>query len=200
MTQATVENSSIDAIVEKAGRGPEAVIPILQAIQSEYRYLPDEALQRVCELTDITPASIEGVATFYSQFRREPVGEHVISLCDGTACHVKGSEDLHEAMAEFLNLKKGEDTDADGKYTIQKVACIGCCSLAPAMQVDGVTYANVAPDAVRATMRDFEQREKNRGNPQNSVKRTVVENGTEIRIGLDSCCVAGGTDRIDAAV
>ncbi|MBX3178655.1 MAG: NADH-quinone oxidoreductase subunit NuoE [Candidatus Hydrogenedentes bacterium] len=200
MTQATVDLTRIDAIVEKAGHGPEAVIPILQAIQSEYRYLPGDALQRVCDLTDITPASIEGVASFYSQFRRDPVGEHVISLCDGTACHVKGSEDVHEAMAEHLNLKKGEDTDADGKYTIQKVACIGCCSLAPAMQVDGVTYANVAPDSVKATMRDFEQREGRKGDRHNEIKREVVENGAEIRIGLDSCCVAGGTDRIDAAV
>ena len=117
MTQDTLELdiSHIDAIVEAKGRGPEAVIPILQAIQSEYRYLPNKALERVCELTEIHPASIEGVATFYSQFRRDPVGEHVISLCDGTACHVKGAEDVHEAMSERLNLKKGEDTDADRK-------------------------------------------------------------------------------------
>ena len=202
MTQDTLELdiSHIDAIVEAKGRGPEAVIPILQAIQSEYRYLPNAALERVCELTDIQPASIEGVATFYSQFRRDPVGEHLISLCDGTACHVKGAEDVHEAMAERLNLKKGEDTDADRKYTIQKVACIGCCSLAPAMQIDGVTYANVAPDSVAATLRDFENRESKKGTPEKPVHREVVENGSEIRIGLDSCCVAGGTDRIEAAV
>ncbi|MCF6286630.1 MAG: NAD(P)H-dependent oxidoreductase subunit E, partial [Candidatus Hydrogenedentes bacterium] len=146
------------------------------------------------------PATIGGVATFYSQFRQNPVGEHVISLCDGTACHVKGAEFVHEALSDHLNLKKGCDTDDEGKYTIQKVACIGCCSLAPAMQVDGVTYANVAAESVDATMRDFEQREKDKGKDTETHERKIVENGTEIRIGLDSCCVAGGTDRIDAAV
>jgi NADH-quinone oxidoreductase subunit F len=196
----TLDLSHIESIVQAEGRSPEAVIPILQAIQTEYRYLPGEALERVCELTDIAPATIEGVATFYSQFRQDPVGEHVISLCDGTACHVKGSEDVHEAMADHLNLKKGCDTDDEGKYTIQKVACIGCCSLAPAMQVDGVTYANVAAESVDATMRDFEQREKDKDKDTGTHERKIVENGTEIRIGLDSCCVAGGTDRIDAAV
>jgi NADH-quinone oxidoreductase subunit F len=196
----TLDITRVESIVETLGRGPEAVIPILQAIQTEYRYLPDDALERVCELTEIAPATIEGVATFYSQFRRDPVGEHVISLCDGTACHVKGSEGVHEALSEHLDLKKGADTDDDGKYTIQKVACIGCCSLAPAIQVDGVTYANVGPESVGATMRDFEQRESNKGNAAAPVERTVVENGSEIRIGLDSCCVAGGTDRIEAAV
>ncbi len=196
----TLDITHIDAIVDQQGRSPEAVIPILQAIQTEYRYLPGEALERVCELTDITPATIEGVATFYSQFRRDPVGNHVISLCDGTACHVKGAEDVHEALSDHLNLKKGADTDDDGNYTIQKVACIGCCSLAPAVQIDGVTYANVGPESIDATMRDFEQREKDKGKDQTVVPRKVVENGTEIRIGLDSCCVAGGTDRIDAAV
>ena len=94
--------ADIEAIVEETGTGPEAVIPILQAIQKKYRYLPGVALERVCELTNILPSDIEGVATFYTQFRREPVGKHVISLCDGTACHVKGSIDIHEAVCEEL--------------------------------------------------------------------------------------------------
>src|SRR5688572_24925560 len=96
--------NEIDLMVEHIGTGPEAVIPILQAIQSRYRYLPQAAMERVCELTQITPASIEGVATFYSQFRRDPVGDHVISLCDGTACHVKGSDDIREAMQLELGI------------------------------------------------------------------------------------------------
>ena len=107
------EIADIEAIVEEQGTGPEAVIPILQAIQKKYRYLPGVALERVCEMTDILPSDIEGVATFYTQFRTEPVGEHVISLCDGTACHVKGSEDIHDAVCEHLGLAPHEDTDED---------------------------------------------------------------------------------------
>jgi NADH:ubiquinone oxidoreductase subunit F (NADH-binding)/NADH:ubiquinone oxidoreductase subunit E/Pyruvate/2-oxoacid:ferredoxin oxidoreductase delta subunit len=195
-----VENQDIDAIVETTGIGPEAVIPILQAIQTKYRYLPHDALERVCEVTDITPASIEGVATFYTQFRRDPVGKHLISLCDGTACHVKGSEDIHESISDELGIAKGGDTDADGNYTIQKVACLGCCSLAPALKIDQTTYANVKYEAVDAVFHDFQKRELDKDHPVKEVERTIIPNGKEIRIGLDSCCVAGGTDKILASV
>ena len=151
-------------------------------------------------MTQITPASIEGVATFYSQFRRTPVGEHVVNLCDGTACHVKGSVEVHEAMSDTLRMEKGKDTDPDGKYTIQKVACLGCCSIAPAMQVDGVTYANVGVDSVSDVIRDFEKRQSEKSDEAKTLDRKVKANGSEIRIGLDSCCVASGTDKIELAL
>ena len=98
----SVDLAEVDAMLDQTGRGPDAVIPILQAIQTRWRYLPTEALEYVCKASEITPATIEGVATFYSQFRRDPVGNHVVSLCDGTACHVKGSEDVLEAMNDEL--------------------------------------------------------------------------------------------------
>lgn len=200
-TAAEVDIHEVDKIVEANGRGPEAVIPILQAIQSKYRYLPTAALERVCATTEITPASIEGVATFYSQFRRKPVGKHVISLCDGTACHVKGAEDVHEAMDLELGIEKGNDTDPDGRYTIRKVACLGCCSLAPAMQIDGVTYAHAAADTVGDIIHDFEKRQTEKPvEKKKNGKRRVKQNGAEIRVGLDSCCVASGTDRIERAI
>lgn len=194
------EIGDIEAIVEEIGTGPEAVIPILQAIQQKYRYLPGVALERVCELTNILPSDIEGVATFYTQFRREPVGENVISLCDGTACHVKGSEDIHVAVCEELGITLGNDTDDDRKYTIQKVACLGCCSLAPALKIEEVTYANVAVDSITPVFEDFQKRQAEGGNTKELKPRETRANGTEIRIGLDSCCVASGTDRIEAAV
>jgi len=81
----------VDQCVERLGRGRDAVIPILQAIQTHYRYVPQEAIERVCRLTDITPAAIVGVSTFYNQFRHRPVGQHIIHVCHGTACHVKGA-------------------------------------------------------------------------------------------------------------
>lgn len=193
--------ADIEAIVKETGTGPEAVIPILQAIQKKYRYLPAVALERVCEITNILPSDIEGVATFYTQFRREPVGEHVISLCDGTACHVKGSIDIHEAVCEELGIKPGDDTDEDGNYTIQKVACLGCCSLAPALKIEEVTYANVGIDSVTPVFEDFVKREAEAKNGKAELKpREIHQNGAEIRIGLDSCCVASGTDRIEAAI
>ena len=104
----------VDETVERLGRRTEAVIPILQAIQSHFRYLPREAMERVCRLTEITPATIEGVSTFYTQFRHRPVGQHIISVCHGTACHVKGSELVQDALERQLGIARGSDTTPRG--------------------------------------------------------------------------------------
>ena len=138
----------VDQTVAELGRGPEAVIPILQSIQTHYRYLPQEALVRVCELTDITPASITGVSTFYTHFRHRPVGRHMIHVCNGTACHVKGAARIRDAVAHHLELAADEDTDATGRFTVQEVACLGCCTLAPLFQIDGTTYGRLTPQIV----------------------------------------------------
>ncbi len=162
---ASLDLSFVDQAVERLGRRPEAVIPILQAIQAHYRYLPEPALERVCWLTEITPAQITGVATFYKQFRHRPVGRHMISVCHGTACHVKGSELVQDALQHRLKLCDGEDTDRDGLFTVQKVACLGCCTLAPVVQIDGVTYGRLTPSMVPEVLGDFLHREKENGNP-----------------------------------
>ncbi len=133
----------VDRLVAEIGQGREAVIPILHALQDRYRYLPDAALARVCEITEITPATIEGIATFFTRFRRRPMGEHVIRVCDGTACHVKGAPAVFDAFAKALDLGPGEDTDKQGQFTVQRVACLGCCTLAPAVQIDQVSYGHV---------------------------------------------------------
>ena len=140
--------SCIEEIVVQCGTRREAVIPILQAIQRHYHYLPQSALKRVCELTDITPADITGVSTFYTHFRHQPVGRHMIHVCQGTACHVKGAELVHDAVALHLGLEPGHDTDPRGEFTVQPVACLGCCTLAPVMQIDDVTYGRVTPRSV----------------------------------------------------
>jgi len=152
---ADLDLSTVDTIVEEIGRGAESVIPILQAIQEHYRYLPEAALERVCEITDITPAQITGVATFYSQFRHRPMGRHLISLCDGTACHVKGSIPIYNAICKHLEIPDDDDTDPEGVFTIQKVACLGCCTLAPVLQIDGVTYGHLTNDIVPRVLSDF---------------------------------------------
>jgi len=192
--------SFVDRTVEDRGRGPEAVIPILQAIQEHYRYLPQEALERVCELTAITPAAIAGVSTFYTQFRHRPVGRHMISVCHGTACHVKGAGLIQDALERHLGLSNGQDTDPDGLFTVQKIACLGCCTLAPVIQIDGVTYGRLAPAMVPEVLADFLQRTRDgAAQPRPEPVRPTGEVG-EIRIGLGSCCVAQGSGLVHEAI
>jgi NADH:ubiquinone oxidoreductase subunit F (NADH-binding)/NADH:ubiquinone oxidoreductase subunit E/NAD-dependent dihydropyrimidine dehydrogenase PreA subunit len=188
----------VDRIVAEIGRDAASVIPILQAVQKEFKYLPDAALRRVCEISEITPAQIEGVASFFSQFRRTPVGKHMISVCDGTACHVKGSDAVYGSVMNTLGIKTG-DTDANGNFTVQKVACLGCCTLAPAVQIDGVTYGHLRTDTVSAMIADFLENEANRIPRNFRAPESGVSQG-EVRIGLGSCCVAGGSAKIRDAL
>nr|MDP7289573.1 NAD(P)H-dependent oxidoreductase subunit E [Phycisphaerae bacterium] len=150
-----VDLKFVDEAIESIGRGPESVIAILQAIQTHYRYLPPEALEYLCDKTDITPAQVTGVSTFYTQFRHKPVGKHMIGVCHGTACHVKGAQDIHDALDRHLGLTDGEDTDADELFTVQKVACLGCCTLAPAVQIDHLTYGHLTADTIPKMLQDF---------------------------------------------
>ncbi len=140
-----IDLTFIDDLVAKEGRGKESAIILLQAIQSHYRYLPDEALRRLCELTEITPAEVAGTSTFYGQFRRSPVGEHIVRVCHGTACHVAGARQITEELRRHLAIPEGADTDAERLFTVDEVACLGCCSLAPVLTVDGHTSGRLTP-------------------------------------------------------
>lgn len=192
-------NDVIDDIIHDCGTEKRAVIPILHAIQSRYRYLPRTALERVCERTRITPADIYGVSTFYGQFRHEPVGEHLIQVCTGTACHVKGAERVHDAFSRELHLTEGSDTDPQGTFTLQRVACLGCCTLAPVVQIEGKTYGHVSPDRVADIIHDFLT--TSRGEERNgSVHIHSADEVGEIRIGLGSCCIASGSAEVRDAL
>ena len=195
-----VDISEVDRILERAGRGADALIPVLQAIQEQYTYLPEEALRHLCANSDISPAAVESVASFFRQFRRHPVGRHMISVCDGTACHVKASPAVYDKVAEHLGLKPGEDTDADGLFTLRKVACLGCCTLAPAVQIDTVTYGHVRPDTVPGMLTDFLAQQNQAHIPPEPVGDSMPLLPGEIRIGLGSCCVAGGSEKIRQAL
>ena len=188
----------VDRIVERVGRDAASVIPILQAVQKAFGYLPEEALRRICESSGISPAQIEGVSTFFSQFRRTPVGKHMISVCDGTACHVKGSIAVYDRVCKQLGIEEG-DTDPDGLFTVQKVACLGCCTLAPAVQIDETTYGHVRTDTVSDMISDFLRNEANR-TPRSERAPDAGEPAGEVRIGLGSCCVAGGSAKIRDAL
>jgi NADH-quinone oxidoreductase subunit F len=191
----------VDTIVARLGRGPQATIPVLQALQEHYRYLPEEALRRVCELTDITPAQIAGVSTFYTQFRHRPMGQHLISVCHGTACHVKGSGPVHDAILRHLEIQDPNDTDADGLFTVQKVACLGCCTLAPAIQIDGVTYGHMTTDRIGEVLGDFlELAAAGTVAPRPEQPAAKTAGAGEIRIGLGSCCVARGSGGVQEAL
>jgi len=124
----------IESVSEKHAAGPGGLIEILQKTQDTYGYLPEDALRGIAEKTGIPIAKIYGVATFYAQFRRRPAGKYLLLLCMGTACHVNGASRVAEAVSERLGIENGETT-ADGLFTLNIVACLGCCSLAPVMMV-----------------------------------------------------------------
>ena len=147
-----VDLSFVDDLVARVGRSRETAIVILQAIQTHYRYLPDEALKRVCELTDITPAQVAGTSTFYAQFRRSPVGRYVVRVCHGTACHVAGVEQINEELRRHLDIASGDDTDPRRLFTLDKVACLGCCSLAPVMMIEEETAGHLTPASARQAL------------------------------------------------
>lgn len=186
----------VDRLIEEKGRSSSDVIPLLQGIQNAFNYLPEAALERVAENTDITPAQIYGISTFYNQFRHRPVGQHVIRVCVGTACHVKGAMQVFDAFGRELDLKDGEDTDAQGLFTLDKVACLGCCTIAPVVQIDDVTYGHVNAEKVPEVLDDFLNGAKERSLRKEAL---LVDKGAlqgEIRIGLGSCCVASGSEDV----
>ena len=189
----------VDAIVGRCGGGADAVVPILQAIQKEFRYLPEDALRRVCEISQIKPADIHSVATFFPQFRTRPAGRHSVCVCDGTACHLKGAPAVFDAITGELGLGSEEDTDKDGLFTVQKVRCLGCCTLAPAVQIDAVTYGHVSRATV-PEMLDAFLKQAGAGVPAVPASAANEDAAAEIRIGLGSCCVAGGSEKVRAAL
>jgi len=192
----------VDETIERIGGGRENVLEILQALQGYYGYLPEAALERVCAVSDITPASITGVSTFYNQFRHVPVGRHIIHVCVGTACHVKGAAQVYDAFRRHLGVGEGEDTDAAKNFTIEKIACLGCCTLAPAVQIGQVTYGHMTPDKVGEVLEDFLRYERTRISERGKGRRVRTEGAGygEIRLGLGSCCVARGSGKVQAAL
>jgi len=198
MTDDHKVGEQVDAIVARRGSGGDAVIPILQDIQKAFHWLPEEALRQVCASTGISASRIAGVSTFYTQFRHRPAGRHTLRICTGTACHVKGATQVYEAFRRELKLAGTQDTDSQGLFTVEKVACLGCCTIAPVIRIDEMTYGNVAPDKVREILDDFlAQRTgwKKDGLPAGHARRNRQG---EIRIGLGSCCVASGSAEVRA--
>lgn len=187
-----------DAIIDRIGTGRELIIPLLQAIQQEFNYLPSDALNRVYERTDIDRAQLISVASFYSQFRMAPYGKHIIKVCVGTACHVKGANNVYDAFRRELQLDDNSVTTADGQYSIEKVACLGCCALAPVVQIDEKIFGPVLPGKVRDVLKDFEQMLADEKKAASDEERGVIQG--EVRLGMENCCQASGTAEVYTAV
>jgi len=139
------------------------LIPLLQAAQDSHGYVPASAIEQISGVTGIPTAEIYGVITFYKQFRLKPLGRHIIRLCKGTACHVVGAEMIGQVIADELKVAPDETTE-DGLFTYMVVACLGCCSLAPAMMVDDQTYGRLTPQTIRKVIRQYRRdAEKTKG-------------------------------------
>jgi NADH-quinone oxidoreductase subunit F len=186
--------SAVDEVISRTGGEKEKVILILQEVQKKLNYLPSEALKHICATTEITPGQLSGVSTFYSQFRHLPVGKHTIKICMGTACHVKGSQLITEAFQRELKLDDTRNTSEDNLFSIEEVACLGCCTLAPVVQIDGKTYGHVKPNMTNEILKDFLS--THQGEPEMKGEYDGKEPDAEVRIGLGSCCVAGGSKEI----
>ena len=121
------------------------VIPLLQKTQEIFGFLPEDSMREIARVTGKATAEIYGVATFYAQFRFTPMGKHVMKVCHGTACHVQGADSLDTVVEQKLGVAPGTTTP-DGEFTVERVACLGCCSLAPVVMIDGEVYGRLTGD------------------------------------------------------
>ena len=146
-------------ILDKYEHNPQKLIAILQEMQAEYSYLPEEIMTFVATALKISPATVYGVATFYSHFTLAPKGKHVLRLCDGTACHGKKSADIVDALRKELGLTADQPTTDDGLFTLETVACLGACGLAPVLVVDEAVHGLMTPDSAVALIKEIKATE-----------------------------------------
>jgi len=145
-TTTGIDFGMLDIYLEKYAGVEGSLITILQKAQDIYGYLPPEVLAYISDRTGVKPAKVLGVVTFYTQFRTKPVGKNLILICHGTACHVNGSSNIEEAIKDYLNVEEGDITP-DGLFTYNNVACLGCCSLAPAIMIGKKTYGKLTRES-----------------------------------------------------
>ncbi|MBT3362489.1 MAG: NADH-quinone oxidoreductase subunit NuoE [Chloroflexi bacterium] len=149
----------IAPILKKYKRERKNMIPILQDVQDKLQYLPMEAMVEVAGFFDITPSAVYGVVTFYNQFRMIPPGKHPVKVCLGTACHMKSGELISEAWERELGIKVGEVTE-DRQFDLERVACVGCCAMAPVAVVDEAVHGQVTPTRIRGIVDAIKREDK----------------------------------------
>ena len=150
--QAPSDLSLIEPVLDTYAEVPGSLIAILQETQDIYGYLPMDVMELISQRTGTPIATVIGVATFYAQFRLQPVGKYLIMLCQGTACHVNGSELISAAITDELGIEDGQTTE-DGLFSLKHVACLGCCSLSPVMMINGKVYSSLTPDKAKKVLR-----------------------------------------------
>lgn len=190
----------VDAIIERVGSTRQMTIPLLQALQEEFSYLTSDALNRVYEKTEINRAHLLSVATFYAQFKMVPYGKHIIKVCIGTACHVKGANLVYEAFKRELQLDDDSITTPDGKYSIEKIACLGCCALAPVVQIDDKIYSYVQPGKVREVLQQHDEYVKTKPRNDEQHNSRGEEYVGEVRLGMENCCQVSGNAEVYKAL
>ena len=148
-TQNGIDYSKVDEILSSYGFKKSNLIAILQKVQEEFRYLPLDIMTYIgTKIEGLSPATVYGVATFYAQFSLQPKGKYEIKVCDGTACHVRGSLPVLNAIKEKIKLEDGKFTTKDGLFTLEIVSCLGACGLAPVVVINEKVYPQMTPDAI----------------------------------------------------
>jgi NADH-quinone oxidoreductase subunit E len=157
--QQKIDLSLIQFLIDKYKDKKGNLIPILQGTQNIYGYVPKEAFEKIAQETNNALSDMYGVATFYSQFRLHPVGKHIVKVCHGTACHVQSAPALTAALEDVLGIKDGETTE-DMMFTLESVACLGCCSLAPVMMIGDETYGKLDGKKASKVIKEIKRTEK----------------------------------------
>lgn len=162
MEKSALDLAPLEEVLDEFEGQYGTMISILQKTQEIYGYLPMDAIYRISERTGVSPAKIMGTATFYAQFRLQPIGKYLIMLCKGTACHVNGADSIGDVLTGELGIEDGGTTE-DGLFTLEYVACLGCCSLSPVMMINGETYGQLDGQKAVKIINDYRKREEAAG-------------------------------------
>jgi len=195
------DRKALDRVIKEHGGLKGSAIPMLQAAQKRLGYLPREAIAYMAEKTGIPAAQLYGVATFYTQFRLSPVGKHIIKVCHGTACHVAGAQAISESLGESLGVGSEGGTSEDGFYTVERVACLGCCSLAPVAMIDDEVHGKLTRPKAAKVAEDFRcSCGKEGGDPSKGLGVSKLDLGkraiAKVIVGTGSCGNASGAMRV----
>ena len=155
LSTSNVNYSKVDKILERYEYKKSNLIAILQEVQAHYNFLPENVMTYLGTKMNVSPATVFGVATFYSQFSLEPKGKYVVKICDGTACHVRGSMPVYNAVMNRLKLTDGKFTTEDGLFSVETVSCLGACGLAPVCVINEKIYHKMTPDAILTIINNF---------------------------------------------
>ena len=155
LSTSNVNYSKVDKILERYEYKKSNLIAILQEVQAHYNFLPENVMTYLGTKMNVSPATVFGVATFYSQFSLEPKGKYVVKICDGTACHVRGSMPVYNAVMNRLKLTDGKFTTEDGLFSVETVSCLGACGLAPVCVINEKIYPKMTPDAILTIINNF---------------------------------------------